>query len=56
MVYMEEGRSQHQEDSPTLFEKHVSSLKSLIFGLVKVERPGRRLNVPTQGHGCPLHV
>ena len=44
---MEEDRSQHRGDSPTLFEKRVSSLESL--GLVKAERLGQRLNVPTQG-------
>ena len=47
---MEEDRSQHWEDSPTLFEKHVSSLKSLVtIGLVKDGRLGQWLNVPTQG-------
>ena len=46
---MEEDGSQHWGDSPTLFEKRVSSLKSLVIGLVKVERLGQRLNVPTQG-------
>ena len=44
---MEEDGSQHRGDSPTLFEKRVSSLESL--GLVKAERLGQRLNVPTQG-------
>ena len=47
---MEEDRSQHRGDSPTLFEKRVSSLKSLVtIGLVKDERLGQRLNIPTQG-------
>ena len=32
MVYMEEDGSQHRGDSPTLFEKCVSSLKSLVLG------------------------
>ena len=32
MVYTEEDGSQHRGDSPTLFEKRVSSLKSLILG------------------------
>ena len=50
MVHMEEDRSQHRGNSPTLFEKRVSSLKSLVtIGLVKDERLGQRLNVPTQG-------
>ena len=41
---MDENGSQHRGDSPTLFEKRVSSLESLVF-----ERLGQRLNVPTQG-------
>ena len=41
---MEEDRSQHWGDSPTLFEKHVPHI-----GFVKVERLGQRPNVPTQG-------
>ena len=45
---MDENGSQHRGDSPTLFEKCVSSLVPHI-GLVKVERLGQRLNVPTQG-------
>ena len=32
MVYTEEDGSQHRGDSPTLFEKRVSSLKSLVLG------------------------
>ena len=40
---MEEDGSEHRGDSPTLFEKRVST------GLVKVERLGQQLNVPTQG-------
>ena len=32
MVYMEKDRLQHRGDSPTLFEKRVISLKSLLLG------------------------
>ena len=46
---MEEDRSQHRGDSPTLFEKRMSSFKVPCIGLVKVERLGQWLNVPTQG-------
>ena len=31
-IYTEEDGSQHRGDSPTLFEKRVSSLKSLVLG------------------------
>ena len=46
---MEEDRSQHRGDSPTLFKKHVSYFKVPHIGLVNVERLGEQLNVPTQG-------
>ena len=49
-IYMEVDRSQHQGDSPTLFEKCASSLKSLILGQWRLtERLGQQLNIPTQG-------
>ena len=42
MLHMVEDRSQHRGDSPTLFEKCVSSLKSLVtIELVKDERLGQ---------------
>ena len=46
---MEEDRSQHRGDSPTLFEKCHEFLKVPRTGLVKVETLGQQLNIPTQG-------
>ena len=46
---MEDDGSQRRGDSRIPFEKHVSSVKVPRTGLVKIERLGQCLNVPTQG-------
>ena len=48
---MEEDESQHQGDSPNLFQEECEFFKVPCLGLVKVERlhVGQWLNVPTQG-------
>ena len=45
---LEDG-TQHRGDSPTLFREEREFFKVPRIGLVKVERLGQRLNVPTQG-------
>ena len=46
---MEENGSQHRGDSPTLFREVCELFKVPCIGLVKIERLGQWLNVPTQG-------
>ena len=48
MVYIEEDRSQHLGDS-YFFREACEFFKVPHIGLVKIERLGEQLNIPTQG-------